>query len=74
MNTAPKTNIIAPAEKNTLNNGNSLFSAISFHHKHSTWYLSCLYFLFFAFTLLIYQNPADMGSIGFIISLNNVVA
>jgi hypothetical protein len=34
INAAPKTNIIAPAVKNALNNGNSLFSTISFHHKH----------------------------------------
>jgi hypothetical protein len=37
INAAPKKNIIAPAVKNALNNGNSLFSAISFHHKHSNW-------------------------------------
>ena len=34
MNAAPKINIITPAVKNALNNGNSLFSAISFHHKY----------------------------------------
>jgi hypothetical protein len=34
MNAAPKINIIAPAVKNALNNGNSLFSVISFHHKY----------------------------------------
>ena len=37
MNAAPKINIIAPDVKNALNNGNSLFSVISFHHKHSNW-------------------------------------
>ena len=34
INDTPKTSIIAPAEKNTLNKGKSLFSTISFHHKH----------------------------------------
>jgi hypothetical protein len=34
INDIPKTSIIAPAEKNTLNNGNSLFSTILFHRKH----------------------------------------
>jgi hypothetical protein len=33
-NAAPKTSINAPAVKNALNNGNSLFSGILSHRKH----------------------------------------
>ncbi len=34
INDAPKINTNAPAVKNTLNNGNSLFSGILLHHEY----------------------------------------